>query len=834
LFKHKERAAGAALLLFLIAILPLTAGCQSSKGEASRREKTPPSTTGSLYLELRETAGIERVAETVRASIPFAAGVLLARSSIKILRSDGRELPNQKKVLSRWPDGSVRWLQIHFQPSVAAGAVGRYRVEYTRKSKQTSVPWPLLAVKNKGGIKLNSGRLLLAVDTSGLMEAWFDQNADGIYGKGEKLFSRPGIEPFVKMKARVKGAVQGEYLGISGLPVLEAAGPIRGTLRWSGWHVNEAGQRVCPFVLRLHLDRGGSSFRLVHTLVVSESPAQAEIAEAGIRLRLKVAPVSALSLRQELYKPGQYPDFFAPEPGFLLRVVGREPLSGKKRGFVELALGKVAVSLAVVDPLESSPWEISSDLAKKELTVSLWPAGKDQIIDNRAIEVRKPGGFTEFTRTESYDRYWQKSKSSHGVGAARTHQVVVGFHPGKAPKNFGRDMATASDFPLIAWPGIDWISDSGVFGRLPGPAKNASGENITNADSGVARLESWLRLHRDRKYLWSGKWDYGDCQTVFESHDDVNIGPRWWNWHGQWGWMQGRQGFVGSLLVPWLLSGEEREWRNFTAAVRHNMDVDTVHKCGQGKMLAVAGTTHGPGATHWSGPASLASTWPGAWLDLYYLAGDARGLETLRLLQASLKGKSVADFARETESVSSQQAGYIRARFILFEAFGKKEASGVEEVLGFLAGISSKELGRSDLWAREIVPALIRYHMYCHSKEAARLIIGGTRVCISSRGAASRGGVLGRNCYDSCAYAWQLSRDRYFLERGRQLAENSAAAQAARRKIKSLEEPELDLARDTRTVIERATLPRLEAALRSAGDQAAPGFSEVKELQKSK
>jgi hypothetical protein len=279
--------------------------------------------------------------------------------------------------------------------------------------------------------------------------------------------------------------------------------------------------------------------------------------------------------------------------------------------------------------------------------------------------------------------------------------------------------------------------------------------------------------------------------------------------------MQGRGGTVESLLVPWLASGRPADWERFRAAVVHNLDVDALHA--SGRETGTVGTVHGPGPTHWSAPASLAWTYPAAWLDFYYLSGEPRARDMIEALVGSTAGRTIGDFGAQDRAWSSRQAGFLRTRLVAHEAFGEEHAKAAAAALDHFSRISTRELGRSG-WARELAPALIRYHRLTGDASTAQLIERGTHAYVSSRGpAAARGDVIDRNCVDACAYAWRLTGDRYFLQRGLELANRSAAQAARGMQVESEAEPPPHLARDARVIRELGTLPYLQAALREAG-----------------
>ncbi len=804
-------------VLATLAVVALLAvwGCTAQKGkpgdEAAKRIK---GYAGSLQLELRETAGLERKAELVRVGLPFPKKALARAVNVRAVLNDGREIDTQREVLARWPDGSVRWLAMSFEPSVAANAVGRYRLEFGPKTKAAKILKPLSASVERACIRVDTGRLKLEVGRrNGHVHAWFDRDADGKYVPDELALVGSGVESYVRLRAVKSGALAGIFHG-QAAPALEESGPLRAVILWRGWHIDSSGKRVCPYTMRLYAYRGKSRLRLVHTLVLSEPATHSAIDEAGVAASMAPGWRAPRERRlvQEIAGPKRYPDLAGFKTGFRM-LEGRRPIPAwKTAGAIEALTDRFRLVAVIPRPAESAPWEIRLEPKERRLVAAFWPRWGGTHTDARSPDVRKEFGFEEFTRTESCERFWRTPEAGQAAGAARTHELLFDFLEPDAPRNAAADLAAKVHAPLLAWPGRKWLNGSGVYGSVA--AREAEdADKRGDWERGEARLSTWLSQHQLRRFGWMGLWDYGDYQTIYRRKDDLDIGERWWNWHGSWGWMQGRDDLASALLVPWLAGGRGEDWERFRAAAVHNLDVDTVHATGRPGGLV--GTTHGPGATHWSTPAAPGWTYPAPWLDLYYLSGERRGLTALEALLDSIGDRTIADFGEKGIGWHRDQAGYLRARLAAHEIFGKEHALAAAGALGFFAQISARDLGRRG-WARELAPALIRYHRVTGDSVAARLIDRGTQAYVAARRAAARGDVIDRNCYDSCAYAWRLTGDRWFLQRGRDLALDSAAEAARSAELKSESDPPADLAEDARTIMELGTLPYLEAALKEA------------------
>lgn len=66
-------------------------------------------------ITLRENNNTERTSEPTRVSIPFASGFLFNPDELHLVNCEDASLPFQSTILTRWPDKSVKWLQINFQ-----------------------------------------------------------------------------------------------------------------------------------------------------------------------------------------------------------------------------------------------------------------------------------------------------------------------------------------------------------------------------------------------------------------------------------------------------------------------------------------------------------------------------------------------------------------------------------------------------------------------------------------------------------------------------------------------------------------------------------------------
>ncbi|MEE2791188.1 MAG: hypothetical protein VX453_06105, partial [Acidobacteriota bacterium] len=74
---------------------------------------TSDPTVRTVAVQVEETAGIRRNFYPVNVRVPFAQSELEHSDQVRLVAvADNVELAVQVTVASRWPDGSIQWLQV--------------------------------------------------------------------------------------------------------------------------------------------------------------------------------------------------------------------------------------------------------------------------------------------------------------------------------------------------------------------------------------------------------------------------------------------------------------------------------------------------------------------------------------------------------------------------------------------------------------------------------------------------------------------------------------------------------------------------------------------------
>ncbi|MDP6502791.1 MAG: hypothetical protein QF886_04215, partial [Planctomycetota bacterium] len=110
--------------------------------------------------------------------VPVPRDTIWDSDSIRIVDSEGNEMPSQFEITGTWNDprrgGSVRWLLADFTPAVAESG---YSVEYGRRVRRSAIDSPLIVRKTDTSIAVESRQLKVMVSkTRGtVLEAlWYD------------------------------------------------------------------------------------------------------------------------------------------------------------------------------------------------------------------------------------------------------------------------------------------------------------------------------------------------------------------------------------------------------------------------------------------------------------------------------------------------------------------------------------------------------------------------------------------------------------------------------------------------------------------------------------
>lgn len=132
--------------------------------EKSRNKAITEWNSRGVVLTVVEPAGIDRLAEPVVSGIPLCEGTVRDAKDLTLSTAGGQAIPAQFKVLSRWPDGSLKWVLTHFLSSVKSS--NRVDVVLLPGQKKIVQGKPVGVVQKDGEITIANGFLSIVMGTN--------------------------------------------------------------------------------------------------------------------------------------------------------------------------------------------------------------------------------------------------------------------------------------------------------------------------------------------------------------------------------------------------------------------------------------------------------------------------------------------------------------------------------------------------------------------------------------------------------------------------------------------------------------------------------------------
>ncbi len=519
-----------------------------------------------VTLTLREHGGVARPAWPVTSGVPLPRGAVKDVGKLTLKDAAGKAVSCQADAVVRWPDGSVKWVELNFQADLAAGAERKYALG------EGAPTAPARAVK------VTDGAEAVTVDT-GAVSFTVPRKKGRIIGEvrvGGKLVLTGGGMTIIGAKGVQKDVAFSTLHGKVEKVVVERSGPMMARIFIVATCSSKDGK---PYIdtskskkrysasplgdffkvrVRIHAYAGKPFVNMVVSLThggpMDDSP-DAFFKSAA----LKLAPGGALTNAAAEGVSGtvggkgfvlfQYlgagrPDYAmkfvrkAPQPHFKVLVDGAEKKKGSRAAGSVVATGEAGVlGIAVRRFYEYAPTAIA--VRAGEVSVELLPDDPEQ-------------------EMHMLDQ-----------GRQRSHEVLLDFS-GKA----GEHLAAFQAPRLLALAPPAWYADLEVFGMIAEEPKDLSAypREQRKAIKDLYRLQRRLvdpKLARSRKSVFEcfhyGWLDYGDL-------------------HWRPGWSNGHYDWTLGMLLGFLRTGDRQFFEAADAFAWHRMDIAQSHNIEFGKV----------------------------------------------------------------------------------------------------------------------------------------------------------------------------------------------------------------------------------------------------------
>ncbi len=497
----------------------------------------------------------------------------------------GTAIALQSRVLSRWPDDSVRWALLDWQVDLRAHQQRRFQVDPHTTAAAISAGQP--------GIRLTEQSDRIEVDT-GPLHFTVPRNRAALFTE-VRVQGRPVLDGPVTSFFDVDG--QRIVAQAPSIAKVTEAGPLRVRIELRGHYA-----RAFDYVIRMDAFAGQQFVRVLHTFEQHAPEPYVAVRQLAIDVPMKLEGQRSYRAGNESGAPWSAT---VPDKGFVLfqedndtlRVDGlRQP--GQAAGWIDVHDARHGVALA-----------------------------------SRFFWQEYPQSFAAHSTGLTYNMWAPEAAPARvGMGAAKTHEVVVYFFGESRPPP---DMLAALVQPPLAHADPSWIAATGA---LP----NSVAPNSTTTEF-LRQLEDGYRRYRE--HAEKERWD--DSGQV-RCADPVHERPRrgffgmfnWGDWNfpgyhdstkGCEAWGNLEYDMTQVLALAYAATGEPAYAEGMLAAARHFMDVDRIFY--YPARPEWVGMNHPKNPLHFSfalGGPDLGHTWTEGLLSYYYLTGDERGLEAAR------------------------------------------------------------------------------------------------------------------------------------------------------------------------------------------------------------
>lgn len=228
--------------------------------------------------------------------VPFPKGALWNEKNVRIIDKNGREIPCQKTVRSRWgysSNSSIRWLGIDFQtmplaPDWKNKNQPYYFVEFS----------PQINHEITSGIKIQETPEFYNVDTGKAIftikkTAW--NLIDSVSSGGKQIFKNNADQGFylIDQMGDIYRPCNDSKINVE----IEEKGPLKTVFRIEGWYVKDGTSgntvsyrlptdKLCKFITRIEVYAGKSYVRVLHTIIFTFDSFAVRLKDIGLSLSL--------------------------------------------------------------------------------------------------------------------------------------------------------------------------------------------------------------------------------------------------------------------------------------------------------------------------------------------------------------------------------------------------------------------------------------------------------------------------------------------------------------------------------------------------------------------
>jgi hypothetical protein len=513
----------------------------------------PPATRPqTIELTLSEPTPLARHDWPTTIGVPFARGALAAAGDLSLLDPAGKRVPLQSELISRWPDGSVKWALVSFLADTdPASPARKYRLAAAgRPVAANSAEAGLLTVaETRDAWRLATPWIALDLDKHAptlLQRVGFDPDGKGPIGDSQPLSTSASAANLQLTTG------DGEQLTCGPLEpgslTVESNGPVRAVVKWSGPLVNKAGKPSFAYLVRMTFWKGQPAVGL-DVSICNDQPAPRFRAVRSLELRVPLAGTGGVRGAME----GEPLQPLADAAGlWLLQDKDNHFRRHDFRGTID---GQRAGGLAVAADAQARVTCVVRDFWQ------MYPRGLAIKPDGLHVQLLPP--LSPDTYDDPDSRKWfsqlyawfKEGNYLLRAGQLTRHELLVRYDR-PAGRDDSSSLAAWAAEPLVPQMPAAYLCGTGVLGRPIFP------RTVGVWDDYAHYLDASYQSHlndrrRNRIYGWMnfGDW-YGER--------DLNYGNNEYD-------------LAWSLALEWMRSGDRRYLLRGVEMARHYSSVDTLY-----------------------------------------------------------------------------------------------------------------------------------------------------------------------------------------------------------------------------------------------------------------
>ena len=682
---NRSGVSGSAIIAALVLLLEvaLVVGCSWARTPGAAQRGVPDGAESTI--DVREPSGVARAQWPISVGVPFPSGLLKDVSGLSVL--DGTTpAPAQTRVLSRWPDGSVRWALLDWQMDLRPREVRHWRVGTGRVPVERTVK----VTDGSDRIDVDTGPLQFTVakDRFAPLAAVRLSGVSMLTGPVTTFFDVGGkrIDPQAPTSVKVT-----------------EPGPLRTRIEVRGRYT--AG---FEYVVRIDAFANQPFVRVLYTFEQHDAEPYTFVRQLAIALPLTFAGPASYAAGREKGTPavGTVPATgitVLQEDNDTLRI-GAEHAAEHAAGWIDVHDASHGVALASRFFWQEYPQ--SFELRPNGLTYNLWPP---------AVPPAKVG--MGVAKTHEFVLYFHGKTVPAPAQLAALREPLLGYVNGRwtaatrALRNGIARSASTDGFLRELGTGYRAYQEHAAMERWDDSGQVRCAGRATTRTAGTPVAEASPAEHP--RHGFYGMFNWGDWN--FPGYHDTTKGC------DAWGNLE--YDMTQVLALAYAATGEQTYHESMVAAARHFMDVDRIYY--QHAHPNWVGMNHPKNPLHFAfeiGGVDLGHTWTEGLLSYYYLTGDDRGLEAARGIADYLVRRSRSAGLRG----NPRQWGWPQIALVAaYEATGDAEyrsaaqlyarggmaAFPPEKLVGWKMGILADGLSYTDSVARDPVIRdwLVRY-----------------------------------------------------------------------------------------------------------------------------